>query len=235
MLALNLGLVAALIVVGTAAHSFAVFAEGADYIADAAAIGVALLAMRLAARPPNRNRPQGYPKASAWAALVNAGWLLVLCLLVIAGAIDRLASGAHHVQGTAVLIVSGIAAITILAGSVILGGGETDPLEADDPDDLSMKAVLLDTAADAAAAAGVAVTGAVIAITGGTYWVDPAVTVAISAVVAYHAVKLTRKVIGALRAAPESGPPSIQRTQGSSQPHTTLRPSGSRPKTLQLG
>jgi Co/Zn/Cd efflux system component len=44
VLLLNLSLVAALVVVGLAAHSLAVFAAGVDCLADAAAIGVSLLA-----------------------------------------------------------------------------------------------------------------------------------------------------------------------------------------------
>ena len=44
VLLLNLSLVGALVVVGLAAHSLAVFAAGADYLADAAAVGVSLLA-----------------------------------------------------------------------------------------------------------------------------------------------------------------------------------------------
>ena len=51
VLAADLALVAGLIVVGATAHSVGVWAEGADYAADAAAIGVALWAIRLARRP----------------------------------------------------------------------------------------------------------------------------------------------------------------------------------------
>jgi cobalt-zinc-cadmium efflux system protein len=198
VLALNLSLVAALVIVGIAAHSLGVFAEGADYLADAAAIGVVLFALRLSARPPSARRPQGYPKAGAWAALINAGWLLVLTVLVSAGAIDRLATGTHPVHGLAVLIISGTAALVMLLGALILGG-EIDLLDNDDPDDLTMRAVLLDTAADAGAAAGVAIAGALIAVTGGTYWLDPTVALVVSGVVAYHAIQLLRKVTVALR------------------------------------
>jgi len=67
--------------------------------------------------------------------------------------------------------------------------------------DLSVAAVLLDTIADAAAAAGVAVTGAIILATGGWYWLDPAVALAIAIVVAYHAFALIRKVLTRLRPA----------------------------------
>jgi hypothetical protein len=54
VLLLNLGLITALVIVGLAAHSLAVLAAGADYLADADAIGVSLLAIWLASRPPSR-------------------------------------------------------------------------------------------------------------------------------------------------------------------------------------
>lgn len=52
VLVLNLLLVAGLVAVGVTAHSLGVLAEGADYVADAAAIGLSLLAISLAGRPP---------------------------------------------------------------------------------------------------------------------------------------------------------------------------------------
>jgi Co/Zn/Cd efflux system component len=49
---LNLVLVDALVVVGVAAHSFAVLAEGDDFILDAAGVGVGILAIWLSTRQP---------------------------------------------------------------------------------------------------------------------------------------------------------------------------------------
>ncbi|MDQ2729196.1 MAG: cation diffusion facilitator family transporter [Actinomycetota bacterium] len=193
VLVLNVALVAGLVIVGLSAHSLGVLAEGADYLADAAAIGVSLLAIWLSNQPPTLRRPGGYPNATNLAALVNGAWLLILSVAVIAGAVDRLATGTQQVHGLPVLIVSGIAAVAMLGGAVLLGGEEDDG-------DLNMRAVLLDTAADAAAAGGVAVTGAVILAAGGLYWLDPTVALVISAVVAYHAVKLLRAVAAALLA-----------------------------------
>jgi cobalt-zinc-cadmium efflux system protein len=193
---LNLGLVSALMVVGLAAHSLAVFAAGADYLADAGAIGISLLAIRLAGRRPSPSRPRGYPNATKIAALVNAGWLLILNAGVAVAAIQQLAAGTHRVEGLPVLIVSAIAAVVMLAGTLILGG------DADDDhggEDLNVKAVLLDTAADATAAAGVAVSGAIILGAGGWYWLDPATALVIAVVVGYHALKLIRKIAMALR------------------------------------
>jgi cobalt-zinc-cadmium efflux system protein len=194
-LLLNLALVTALVVTGIAAHSLAVLAAGADYLADAAAIGVSLLAIWLAGRPLSRARPDGYPGATNVAALVNAGWLLVLNIVIAVAAIQRLATGSHPVEGLPVLIVSGVAAAVMLAGAVVLGGDPGD----DDGEDLNVKAVLLDTAADAAAAAGVAASGAVILGTGGWYWLDPSIALVIAVIVAYHAQKLVRKITATIR------------------------------------
>jgi cobalt-zinc-cadmium efflux system protein len=195
VLVLNLGLVAGLVVVGVTAHSIAVLAEGGDYLLDAAGVGVALLAIRLTPRPGHA----GHPNATSVAALINAGWLLVLELLVTAAALDRLVTGRVPVDGLPVLVMSGIAALVMIGGAFVLGGDEGD--EEDGERDLSVAAVLLDTVADAAAAAGVAAVGAVILVTGGWYWLDPAVALVIAVVIAYHALALVRKTVTRLRPA----------------------------------
>jgi cobalt-zinc-cadmium efflux system protein len=177
VLGANLALVAALVGVGIAANSLGVFAAGADYLADAAAIGVSLLAIYLS----------------------NAGWLLVLSCLVAAAAAYRLLIGDHHVDGLPVLVVSGIAAVVMSGGAVLLGGGIGQAGDEDDGVDLNLRAVLLDTAADAAAAAGVAATGALIYISHGIYWLDAAVALVIAFVVAYHAERLLGRIVVALR------------------------------------
>jgi cobalt-zinc-cadmium efflux system protein len=95
------------------AHSLTVLAAGGDYLLDAAGAGVALLAIRLSARPLRSVRRDGALKASSVAALVNSGCLLVLEVLVAAAAVDRLISGISQVRGLPVLIVSGIAALVV--------------------------------------------------------------------------------------------------------------------------
>src|SRR5260370_21141058 len=102
VLVLNVGLVAALVVVGIAAHSLAVLAEGGDYLLDAAGVAVALLAIRLSARPASRARPS----PADVAALVNGGWLLALELLVVGAAPQRLLTRPPEGHGLPVLLVS---------------------------------------------------------------------------------------------------------------------------------
>jgi len=96
------------------------------------------------------------------------------------------------------VIVSGIAAGVMIGGAMVLRVDIDDPDE-DENSELNVRAVLLDTAADAAAAAAVAITGTIILATGGLYWLDPTVALIVSAVIAYHAIRLLRRVAVALR------------------------------------
>jgi cobalt-zinc-cadmium efflux system protein len=185
VLVLNLALVAGLVVVGIGAHSLGVLAEGGDYLLDAAGAGLALLAIRLSARGA-RGRGLG---PTGTAALINAGWLLALELIVAGVSIDRLTTRTPPVHGLPVLVASGIAALVMTAGVLILRGDDDG-----EERDLSVAAVLLGTAADAAAAAGVAAAGAVILVAQGWYWLDPAVALTIAVLFAYHASALIRTI-----------------------------------------
>lgn len=193
VLAANLALVTALVLVAIAAHSIGVLAEGVDYLADAAAIGISLLAIKLSSQPPDPSYPHRYSSAPDYAALVNAGWLLIVSALVMAAALAELLDGVRTVNGLPVLIVSGVAATVMLAAALLLRG------EIAGGGDLNRRAVLLDTAADAATAAGVAAAGAIIYLTHGHYWLDPTVAAVIAVIVGWHAARLLTEIRSALR------------------------------------
>lgn len=198
MLILNLLLIGFLGVVGITAHSLGVLAAVGDYLADSGAIAIALFAVWLGRRPPTAARPDGYPRAPAYAALVNATVLGLVVTGVIVAALWRLLSGSVAVHGVPVLIASAIAAAVMVLGAVILLG-DNDQSGDSDADRANMRAVVLDTVADAFAAAGVACTGAIIAVTGGWYWLDPTIALIISVVIGHHVLILLRDVIGILR------------------------------------
>ena len=101
------------------------------------------------------------------------------------------------------MIVAIVAAVAMIGGALILKGDDTD---GDDGDDLHMRSVILDTVADAAAAAAVAVAGATIFITKRFYWLDSALAGLIAFVVAFHAAKLARDVTTALRSRTSPAP-----------------------------
>lgn len=186
VLGLNLAMIAGLLTVGLSSHSLGVLAAGGDYIADSVAIGLGLLAIYI------RDRSQGPSKATSIVALINSLALLVITALVVFESLRRLLGHTPEIQGLSVLIVSTLAAILMVAGAYILSNE-------DDEDDLHMRSVLLDTISDAASAAAVAVVGAIILATKGFYWLDSAVALLIGLVIGYHALKLLRDVVRALR------------------------------------
>ncbi len=185
VLAINLAMVAALVAVGLLAHSLGVLASAADYVGDAAGVALSLVALKLS------RRAHGHPRATSFAALVNASLLLLVTFVVAAEGIDRLVSGSPEIHGLPVLIVSVVA-----VGAMALCAGILGSIEAAD---FHMRSVMLDTLADAAAAAGVAVSGAIILITQGLYWLDATVALLIALVVGYHALKLIVEVLQDLR------------------------------------
>lgn len=186
VLAMNLAMLVGLLVVGVAADSFGVLAAGGDYVADSAALTLGLLALRLARGPHPR------PMATTWAALVNGLALLGVTVFVIVLGARRLLTHTPVVSGLPVLIVSGIAALTLTGGAIILGAGAAK-------EDLHMRSVLLDTVSDALSAAAVAATGLVIYLSGRFYWLDSAAAVLIGIVIGAGALRLLSDVAGALR------------------------------------
>ncbi|HEX8752353.1 MAG TPA: cation transporter [Solirubrobacterales bacterium] len=193
VLVINLAMIVALVAVGLAAHSLGVLASAADYLGDAAGSGLALYALRL------QLRRSGGSRAPSIAGLLNASLLLLATIAVATEGLTRLIGGSPEVHGLPVLLVSLLAAAAMVACALILG----DVAGAD----LGTRSVMLDTLADAAAAAGVAASGAIIWIAGGLYWLDASVALLIALVVGYHALGLIRECLAELRAAPAAPPP----------------------------
>lgn len=181
VLAINLSMVAGLVLVGLFSHSIGVLSSAADYVGDAAGVGLSLVALKMA------RHGHGHPQATSIAALVNASLLLLVTFVVAAEAIDRLVNGSPEIHGLPVLIVSVIAAGAMILCARILGSIDSD--------DFNMRSVMLDTVADAAAAIGVAISGAIILVAQGVYRLDAAVALAIALVVGYHALRLIREVL----------------------------------------
>jgi len=180
VLAINLAMVLALVLVGLLAHSLGVLASGADYLGDALGTALSLAALRLS------RRGQEYERATTLAALTNASLLALVTLAVAVDAVHRLSSGAPAIHGVPVVVVSLVAAAAMIGCALILG---------DVAGDLNMQSVMLDTVADAAAAIGVALSGAVILLSGGNYWLDSLVALVIAMIVGYHAIKLMRRAL----------------------------------------
>jgi cation diffusion facilitator family transporter len=185
VLALNLAMIAGLAVAGFASHSLGLLSEAGDFFADSAALALGLLAVYL--RDHHRNE-----RATTWVALINSLWLLVLSAWVAAAAVARLITGSPTIHGLPVLIVSAMAAAAMLVAALILGQGAGR-------EDLHMRSILLDTIADGASAAVVAVVGGVIAFAHRWYWLDSVAACLLAVIIAVSASRLLIDVTAAIR------------------------------------
>lgn len=91
-LALILGFMVAEVIVGSVAHSLALLSDAAHMLTDAAALGIALGAAAVAARPARGGLTFGLRRIEILSGLVNATLLLVLAGFVVFEAVHRLVS-----------------------------------------------------------------------------------------------------------------------------------------------
>jgi cobalt-zinc-cadmium efflux system protein len=112
-LAINVAFAIVEVVVGLIADSVALLSDAAHMVTDAGAIGLALVALQLAARPAAGNFTFGWRRSEILSAQVNGAVMLVLATLLAWESIGRL-SDPPDVEGGFVLAVG-------LAGAAVNG------------------------------------------------------------------------------------------------------------------
>jgi cobalt-zinc-cadmium efflux system protein len=118
-LALILAFMAAEVVVGLAIGSLALLADAGHMLTDAAALGLALLAIRLAARPAVGAYTFGLKRAEILSAQVNGLTLAVLVVVFVIEAVRRLVHP-PDVAGTGVAVVAGVGIFVNAAAAWLL-------------------------------------------------------------------------------------------------------------------
>jgi cobalt-zinc-cadmium efflux system protein len=126
-LALIAGFMGVEIVAGLLAGSLALLSDAAHMLTDAGAIGLALVAARLAARPPQGAFTFGLGRAEILSAQANGAALLVLAGVIAVEGVRRLGDPGD-VDGTAVLLVGAIGALVNVAAALALSRSERQSL-----------------------------------------------------------------------------------------------------------
>jgi len=175
-----LGLTVAVLLVelagGVFSHSLALLSDAGHVLTDVFALGLAWFAVEQSKRPPDQRHTYGFQRAGVLAALVNSAALIVIVLAIAYEAVRRLAAP-EPVQG-GVVIATALVAIAINGFVVLLLRRDTHSL--------NLRAALLHVTGDVAASVGVVIAGAVILLTGWLY-IDPLLSLAIAAFIAYSA------------------------------------------------
>ncbi|HEX8102090.1 MAG TPA: cation diffusion facilitator family transporter [Solirubrobacteraceae bacterium] len=126
-LALILGFMVVEVVAGVLAGSLALLSDAGHMLTDAGALGLALVAARLAARPPSGGFTFGLKRAEILSAQLNGAVLLVLGGIIAYGAIGRLADP-PEVDGALVLAVGAAGAAVNVAAAYTLARAERQSL-----------------------------------------------------------------------------------------------------------
>jgi cobalt-zinc-cadmium efflux system protein len=192
-IALNLAYVVGEAVAGVVSGSLALLADAGHNLSDVLGLSLSWVAAVLSRRQPSGRFTYGLRSSSILAALANAIILLVVTGGIAWEAIWRIA---HPVP-----VTSGIVVAVATAGIFVNGG--TALLFASGSADLNIKSAFLHLAADAFVTAGVVVGGVVIWVTN-WLWLDPALSLVVSAVIVLGTWGLLKSAIGlALNAVPE--------------------------------
>lgn len=179
---------------GIAAGSLALLADAGHNLGDVLALGLAWGAAWLGRREPSRRFTYGLRSTSILAALANA-----IILLVVTGGIAW-----EGVRRLGHPVTVGGATIAWVAAAGIVVNGATALLFLSGRDDLNIRSAFAHMAADALVAAGVVAAGIAIALTGFA-WIDPAMSLAVSAIIVYTTWDLAKHAFGlALNAVPSN-------------------------------
>jgi cobalt-zinc-cadmium efflux system protein len=184
-IALNLGFVVVEAVYGFSANSMALLSDAGHNLSDVLGLFVAWGGGALASRAASPRFTYGLKKASILAALANALFLLVAVGAIGLEAIQRLVHPTST-QGHAVIGV---------AGAGILVNGITAILFTRGQHDINIRAAFVHMAADALVSGAVVIAGLVIVWTG-QRWVDPAMGLAVAAVILWSSFGLLRESVG---------------------------------------
>ncbi len=156
-LVLILGFMAAEVVTGILANSLALLSDAAHMLTDAAAIGLSLVAIRLAARPAEGRMTFGFKRVEILSAQANGITLLVLATIIAIEAVRRLFDP-PTVDGGLILAVA-------LAG-IVVNLAATATLAKANRQSLNVEGSFQHLLTDLYAFVGTAIAAAVILLTG---------------------------------------------------------------------
>lgn len=180
--ALNMALVAGEVFYGLSTNSLALLADAGHNFGDVMGLLLAWGAYAIADWRLNSRYTYRMRAASILAALANGVILLAATGIIVWEAIQRFSDPEPVASGTVIVVAAGAVAINGMSAWLLSHGSKSD---------LNMRGAFLHMAADAAVSVAV-IFGAVGIIYTGWHWLDPAVSLLISAVILWGTWGLLR-------------------------------------------
>jgi cobalt-zinc-cadmium efflux system protein len=174
-------------VAGILSHSLALLSDAGHMLTDAAALTVALLAQRIAARARTGARTFGYRRAEILAALANGAFLGASAVYIIVEGVRRIAAP-PEIHGWSLLVVAALGLLVNLIAAFILARGRSNA---------NVRAAAAHVAADAIGSVAALVAGAAVLLFGWTR-ADAIASIAISILILWSAWRLIKEAVDVL-------------------------------------
>jgi len=191
LLAANLAVVAAKLIVALASGSLAVLGSAVDSGMDALSNLLGLTVVRVAAKEPDEDHPYGHSKFETLGALAIVGFLSISCFELVRGAVNHLTGGARRVAITDVQLAL---LVVTLGGNVLIAWYEQRRGV-----ELGSELLIADAAhtrVDVFVSIGVLV--AVLLARFGWWWIDPAIAIAVAVVIMLVAYRILARTVPVL-------------------------------------
>jgi len=186
-MALTAAYVIATFYFGVRAHSLALISEAGHNVSDLLAILLSFAAVYFQTRPATDQKTFGYQRAGVLAAFVNALTLIVLAAWIALSAIHRL---------YAPVAVQPRIMMAVAAAGVLMNGAIAAMLWKSSGD-VNIRTVFLHMLGDTLSTAAVIAGGAGILFTG-AFWLDPALSILIAAMIAWSSASIVRETLNIL-------------------------------------
>lgn len=179
-LVIVLVIMAAEIIGGIFSNSLALLSDAGHMLVDALALGLSLLAMRVARRPPTATKTFGYHRVEILAALANGTILVLLSAFIFYGAYQRFLE--PPAVKTPLMLTIAIVGLFANVGGVLL-------LNRASRRSLNIRAAYWHIIGDTIASVGVITAGIIISLTG-YYVADAIASVVIAMIILWGAVRI---------------------------------------------
>ncbi|MFZ1917761.1 MAG: cation diffusion facilitator family transporter [Terriglobales bacterium] len=191
MLRISLGVtaiyIALLVVAGIRAHSLALLSEAGHNLSDFLALLLSLVAVYLESRPPSVTKTYGYRRAGVLAALVNSLSLVAVACFIFYEAFRRLRHPEPVAAGLMIWVAAAGVAMNGAIALLLWRSGR----------DVNVRSALLHEVGDTVSTAAVIVGGWAILGTG-QYWIDPALSFGIGALILWSSFGIVRETLNIL-------------------------------------
>lgn len=183
----TLGYVLLTLVAGLRAHSLALVSEAGHNASDALALLLSFVAVWFQTRPATDRKTFGYQRAGVLAAFINALTLVLIAGWIAWAAVHRLS----HPAAVEPRIMMAVAAAGVLMNGIIAA------MLWRVSHDVNIRSVFIHMLGDTLSTAAVIAGGIAILLTGRT-WIDPALSLAIAALILWSSAAIVRETLNIL-------------------------------------